>query len=163
MEPRLPEALRLPRMAGREGDLRRVFVSVLALSVSRPPKSTPLPLPLPLCACVLLPVYQPLAASESGPEGGSKETEQSSSGGVSAHYEHVHDPCALVDKHDDELVMAWTRTTPAEAQQTLRHAAVFVLTDPIYWDAELPIGLLFVYTIKRDSNGERENIPLYSA
>ncbi|EGZ04967.1 hypothetical protein PHYSODRAFT_289301, partial [Phytophthora sojae] len=44
-------------MAGRE--LRRVFVSVLALSASRPPKSTPSPLPLPLCACVLLPVYQP--------------------------------------------------------------------------------------------------------
>ncbi|EGZ05909.1 hypothetical protein PHYSODRAFT_342112 [Phytophthora sojae] len=101
-----------------------------------------------------------------------------------ARYEHVHDPCALADKHDDELVMAWTRTTPVTGHHVpnrLKHnrrfdtqpfATVFVLTDHIYWGAVLPIvmdilcssqGLLFLYTIKNDNNGERGNIPLYSA
>ncbi|EGZ26573.1 hypothetical protein PHYSODRAFT_320493 [Phytophthora sojae] len=68
-----------------------------------------------------------------------------------ARYEHVHDPCALADKHDDELVMAWTRATPVTGHHVpnrLKHnrrfntrpfATVFVLTDPMYWDAVLPI------------------------
>ncbi|EGZ10900.1 hypothetical protein PHYSODRAFT_337670 [Phytophthora sojae] len=83
-----------------------------------------------------------------------------------ARYEHVHDPCALADKHDDEIMMAWTRTTPVTGHHvpnrlkynrrfdTQPFATVFVLKDPN--------GVLFLYTIKNDNNGERENIPLYS-
>ncbi|EGZ14923.1 hypothetical protein PHYSODRAFT_333214 [Phytophthora sojae] len=86
-----------------------------------------------------------------------KEAEQSSSGGVRAlracacHAHALHDPCALAGKHDDDLVMAWTRTTPVTGHHvpnrlkrnrrfdTQPFATVFVLTDPIYWDAVLPI------------------------
>ncbi|EGZ17534.1 hypothetical protein PHYSODRAFT_331492 [Phytophthora sojae] len=72
-----------------------------------------------------------------------------------ARYEHVH--------VHDYAGHGSPRLKHNRRFDTQPFATVFVLTDPIYWDAVLPIGLLFLYTIKNDSNDERENIPLDSA